>query len=268
MVGVRKVSAVNSAVSTESDVVRRLRSAGCVFAEDEARLLVAAASGEAELEALVSRRAAGVPLEHLLGWAEFGGRRVVVESGVFVPRRRTEFLAEVACSLARRGSVVVDLCCGAGAVASVVVDAVPGVRVWAADVDPVAVRCARRTLAGTGAVVCEGDFDVALPSTLLGRVDVLVANVPYVPSGAVGLMPAEARLHESRVALDGGVDGLDVVRRLMGVAPRWVVSGGWVLFEVGVGQVESAVAVVEAAGLVPGVRSCGERDATVVLGRV
>ncbi len=250
----------------ENALVERLRAAGCVFAEEEARLLVDAAADEVVLARLVQRRVEGVPLEHLLGWAEFGGLRVVVEPGVFVPRRRTEFLAESAAALARAGSVVVDLCCGAGPIAAVVASSVPGVRLFAADVDPVAVRCARRTLMGTGAVVCEGDFDAALPERLVGRVDVLVANVPYVPSAEVRRMPPEARDHEPRVALDGGVDGLDVVRRLIGIAPRWLGSGGRVLFEVGSAQVEAAVAVVEAAGLVSQVRSCAEREAMVVVG--
>lgn len=249
-------------------VVQRLRAAGCVFAEVEARLLVDAAADAAALERLVARRVAGVPLEHLLGWAEFAGLRVAVEPGVFVPRRRTEFLAESAVSWARPGSRVVDLCCGAGAIAAVVAASVPGVRVWASDVDPAAVRCARRTLAGTRAVVCEGDFDAALPAELAGQVDVLVANVPYVPSEAVAWLPPEARWHEPRAALDGGVDGLAWVRRLVGIAPRWVRPGGVVLFEVASGQVETAVGVVEAGGLAARVRVCDERDAVVVVGRV
>lgn len=245
-------------------VVERLRAAGCVFAEEEARLLADAAADAEGLESLVSRRVSGVPLEHLLGWVEFGGLRVVVEPGVFVPRRRTEFLAESAAALAGAGSVVVDLCCGAGAIAAVVAARVPGVRVFAADVDPVAVRCARQTLAGAGAEVWEGDFDAALPEELAGRMDVLVANVPYVPSAAVRWMPPEAREHEPLAALDGGRDGLAMVRRLLGVAPRWLAGGGRVLFEVGVSQVDAAVRAAEAAGLVPEVRSCAERDATVV----
>lgn len=255
-----------AAAVADGHVVERLRAAGCVFAEEEARLLVAAAADEAELERLVRRRVVGVPLEHLLGWVEFGGVRVVVEPGVFVPRRRTEFLAASAVAVARAGSVVVDLCCGAGAIAAVVAASVPGVRVFAADVDPVAVRCARRTLAGTGAVVCEGDFDAALPVCLVGRVDVLVANVPYVPSAEIELMPPEARVYEPRAALDGGVDGLAVVRRLLGVASRWLGVRGRVLFEVGAAQVGAAVSEVEAAGLVAEVRSCEEREATVVVG--
>src|ERR1700733_10037772 len=86
-----------------ADVTGRLRAAGCVFAEDEARLILATARTPAELDAMVARRAAGLPLEHVLGWAEFCGLRIAVDPGVFVPRRRTEFLASqaVAVTLAR-----------------------------------------------------------------------------------------------------------------------------------------------------------------------
>ncbi|WP_407690017.1 putative protein N(5)-glutamine methyltransferase [Saccharomonospora iraqiensis] len=191
----------------------------------------------------------------------------MVEPGVFVPRRRTEFLAERAAALVRDGSVVVDLCCGCGAVGAVVAEAAR-VRLYAADVDPAAVACARRNLAGTGAVVVEGDFDAPLPESLRGRVDVLVANVPYVPSGAVASMPPEAREHEPRATLDGGTDGLVVARRLVAAAPRWLAPGGAVLFEAGADQVPPAVAAVRRAGMVPEVRHCDERDATVVVGTV
>src|SRR6476469_2893108 len=94
-------------------VVAALRAAGCVFAEDEAALLAAAAASEAELDGMVARRASGVPLEHVLGWAEFCGLRIAVGPGVFVPRRRTELLVRLATPLLRPGDVVVELCCGA-----------------------------------------------------------------------------------------------------------------------------------------------------------
>ena len=84
-----------------SDIVARLRAAGCVFAEDEARLLISEARTPAELTAMVDRRAAGLPLEHVVGWAQFCGLRIAVDPGVFVPRRRTEFLVSEAVSLAR-----------------------------------------------------------------------------------------------------------------------------------------------------------------------
>src|SRR5690606_11440977 len=100
-------------------LVARLRRAGCVFAEDEARLLREAASG-AELEALVARRVAGAPLEVLLGWTDFAGLRVAIAPGVFVPRRRSELLARLAAEALPPGGVVVELCCGVGAIAAAV----------------------------------------------------------------------------------------------------------------------------------------------------
>ena len=194
-------------------VVTALRSAGCVFAEDEARLILSTARTPAELTAMVDRRVAGLPLEHVLGWAEFRGLRIAVEPGVFVPRRRTEFLVDQAVALAPEAPVVVDLCCGSGAVGAALAAALPGAELHAADVDPAAVRCARRNV-GAGAHVYEGDLFEALPRALRGRVDILAANVPYVPTDEVGLLPPEARDHEPLVALDGGGDGLDILRRV------------------------------------------------------
>jgi release factor glutamine methyltransferase len=109
----------------EAAVIIRLRAAGCVFAEDEARLLISAARTPAELDAMVARRTAGLPLEQVLGWAEFCGLRIAVAPGVFVPRRRTEFLVRQAAELARPGAVIVDLCCGAGAIGAALAAAVP-----------------------------------------------------------------------------------------------------------------------------------------------
>jgi release factor glutamine methyltransferase len=245
------------------DVVGRLRAAGCVFAEDEARLLHAAAPTPAELDALVARRVAGEPLEHLLGWVEFAGLRIAVEPGVFVPRRRTELLAREAAALAVPGSVVVELCCGACAVGAAVAAAVPGIALHAADVDPVAVRCARRNV--PGGHVYEGDLDAPLPVSLRGRVDVLVANAPYVPTDAVEMMPPEARLHEPLVALDGGADGLDVQRRVIAAAPRWLAPGGHLLIETSEAQAPRTAAAMAAAGLRAQVVRDEDRDATAVL---
>ena len=207
----------------EEAVVARLRAAGCVFAEDEARLLLEAAVGPSS-RSLVARRAAGEPLEQVLGWAAFDGLRLVVEPGVFVPRRRTELLvrladAALAACRARAPSgrdglpVVVELCCGVGAVAAALLRRRPRLDVVAADLDPVAVRCARRNL-GERATVVGGDLFAELPARLRGRVDVLVANAPYVPTAAIATMPPEARLHEPVLALDGGADGLDLHRRI------------------------------------------------------
>jgi release factor glutamine methyltransferase len=245
------------------EVVRRLRAAGCVFAEDEARLLVEAAATPQELATMVDLRVHGRPLEQVVGWAEFCGRRYVVEPGVFVPRRRTEFLVEHAATLTRPGAVVVDLCCGSGALGAALAALAGPVELHAADVDPAAVRCARRNVEGA---VYEGDLFDALPATLRGRIDVLLANVPYVPTGEIELMPPEARLHEARVALDGGTDGLDVLHRVVAAAPRWLAPGGHLLSETSSRQAPAAVAAFTVAGLDARVATDPDRGATVIVG--
>jgi release factor glutamine methyltransferase len=253
-------------VTPPSDVVSALRAAGCVFAADEARLLAEAARTSARLAELVHRRVAGEPLEHLLGWAEFCGLRVVVSPGVFVPRRRTALLVELAARLVGPGAVVVELCCGSAAVATVLATSEPGLRTHAVDLDPAAVRCARTNLTPLGGHVYEGDLDAPLPGSLLGRADLVVANAPYVPTSAIALMPPEARDHEPALALDGGVDGLDVQRRVAAAAPRWLAPGGHLLIETSWQQAPQTVDLVGGAGLVGWVERSGELDATVVVG--
>lgn len=246
--------------------VAALRAAGCVFAEDEARLLLDAAAEGAPLDALVQRRVAGEPLELILGWVELAGVRVSVAPGVFVPRQRTRLLVGEAAALAETGSVVVDLCCGTGAVGLAVAAAVPGVELHASDVDPAAVACARDNLGARGSVY-EGDLFSALPAGLRGRVDVLVVNAPYVPTDAVALMPPEARLHEHLVALDGGADGLVVQRRVARDVAGWLSERGHVLVETSERQAPATVALLTAAGLAARVVRSEETDATVVVAR-
>jgi len=274
----------------QSAIVTRLRAAGCVFAEDEARLLISAARTPDDLAAMVDRRAAGMPLEHVLGWAEFCGLRIAVEPGVFVPRRRTEFLVGQAAAalgpapgaadqpsptaagpagraVARGRTVVVDLCCGSGAVGAALVAALDRVELYAVDIDPAAVRCARRNVAAAGGRVFEGDLYEPLPAALRGRVDVLVANAPYVPTDAVGLLPPEARMHEPRAALDGGADGLDVLRRVSAAASLWLAPGGLLLVEASERQAPQLADAFARAGLIAWVASSEELNATVVIGR-
>ena len=247
-------------------VAARLRAAGCVFAEEEARLLLAAAGTPAQLDDMVGRRAAGLPLEQILGWAQFCGLRIVVEPGVFVPRRRTELLVHQAIGRTAPGAVVVDLCCGSGAVGAALAAAVDGIELHAVDIDPVAVRCARRNVAAAGGQVYLGDVDEPLPATLRGRVDVLVANAPYVPTEAIALMPPEARLHEPQVALDGGPDGLRIQRRVIAAATRLLAPGGHLLIETSRRQASRTAAAVARRGLVPVVATSDELGATVVVG--
>ena len=244
-------------------IVARLRAAGCVFAEDEAELLISAARTPAELDAMVDRRAGGLPLEQVVGWAEFRGLRIAVGPGVFVPRRRTEFLVELAAALAKPGALIVDLCCGAGAIAAAMAVAVPGSEVHAADIDPAAVAYARRNAPGP---VYEGDLYDPLPAALKGRVEILTANVPYVPTAGIGLLPPEARDYEPRTALNGGPDGLDVLRRVAAGAPGWLAPGGHLLVETSDRQVPRAAAAFAAAGLRPRVTSSADLDATVIIG--
>ncbi|WP_026315875.1 putative protein N(5)-glutamine methyltransferase [Actinokineospora enzanensis] len=246
------------------DVIARLRAAGCVFAEDEARLLTDAATTSAELDVLVARRVEGIPLEHLLGWAEFRGARMAVAPGVFVPRRRTEFLAEQAIALTRPGQIVVDLCCGCGAVGASIAAEID-VEVHAADIEPAAVACARRNL--PDGHVHQGDLYAALPPSLRGRVDVLVSNVPYVPTDRIAMMPPEARAHEPHSALDGGPDGLDFQRRVAAEAPDWLAPGGHLLVETSVEQSPESLSIFETAGLTARLQRCADREATIVLGR-
>jgi release factor glutamine methyltransferase len=249
-----------------ADLVARLRRAGCVFAEEEADLLLEAATSPAELERLAAERVAGRPLEQVLGWVAFAGLRVPVVPGVFVPRRRTELLAAEALAVTADEAVVVELCCGAAAISLVLAAGRRDLRLHAADVDPVAVECARANLAGRGQVHT-GDLYAALPPALRGTVQVLVANAPYVPTEAIALMPPEARDHEPRVALDGGADGLDVLRRIVAAAPAWLARGGHLLFECGEHQRERALALVRGAGLAGRVSVADELAATVVVAR-
>ncbi|MDQ0827552.1 release factor glutamine methyltransferase [Arthrobacter sp. B2I5] len=252
-------------------VVSALRSAGCVFAEEEARLLLAEASTPADRDRNVQRRVAGVPLELILGWAEFAGRRILVEPGVFVPRRRTELLVSEALALLpewprQAPAVVVDLCCGSGAVGAAVIHQAPCVELHAADVEPAAVRCARRNVAPMGGQVHEGDLFDALPPELRGRVRVLVVNAPYVPTEAIRTMPPEARLYEPVASLDGGADGLDFHRRVAAGSAGWLAPGGHLLIETSKRQAAGTSAILAAAGFDTRTVRSEEVDGTVVVG--
>ena len=251
-----------------------------MFAEEEAALLFSTAATPAELDALVARRAAGEPLEQVVGWAEFCGLRVFVDPGVFVPRRRSEFLVSVAVGLVReRGEiarpVIVDLCCGTGALGLAVASGLAGaglagagwrVELHASDLDPAAVACARRNVEPRGGVVYQGDLFTVLPTALHGRIDVLICNAPYVPTSQIAYMPAEAREHEALLALDGGTDGLAILRRVAVGAPDWLAPGGVLLVETSERQAPEMAAEMDGAGLAARIHDDDEYGAAVVTG--
>ncbi|WP_236567874.1 MULTISPECIES: putative protein N(5)-glutamine methyltransferase [unclassified Nocardiopsis] len=252
------------APSTLPLLTARLRSAGCVFAEEEAALILATARTAAERTAMTEQRSAGLPLEHVLGWAEFCGLRLHLAPGVFVPRPRTALLARRAAALLTPASVAVDLCCGSGALGAVLARTHPGLTLHAADIDPASVACARRNLPAHH--VHRGDLYDALPATLRGRVHVLVANVPYVPTDQIPLLPAEARLHEHPRALDGGTDGLDLVRRLAAHATDWLTPGGHLLTEVNPRQLPAAEDALTRGGLTCTTHTSPDQDTAVLTG--
>jgi release factor glutamine methyltransferase len=270
---------------TPAEIAARLRAAGSVFAEDEAELLLSAGRDVAAMDSMVARRVAGEPVEAIVGWASFGGLRITVAPGVFVPRRRTELLVREALRIVRdekhrnpqsdralhRGlSVVVELCCGSAAVGVAILDGAGptagALELHVADLDPRATACAWENIGGRGQVHT-GDLYDALPADLRGRIDVLVANAPYVPTAEIAMMPPEARDHEPRVALDGGTDGLDVQRRIIDPACEWLAPGGHLLVETSRRQAAGTVAACAAAGLVARVVTDDDRDATVVVAR-
>ena len=257
-----------------SDLVPMLRAAGCVFAEDEAQLLLSEASSTAELLVWVERRLAGEPLECIVGWAEFCGLRIAVDPGVFVPRRRTELLVSQAAALLREGlrphasssGVVVDLCCGSGAVGVAVASQVSVGELHSADIDPIAVECTRRNVAAVGGHVHRGDLYAALPPWLKKQVQLIVVNAPYVPTGLLPTMPPEARIHEPSRSLDGGFDGLHLHRRVIREAPQWLDPDGHLVIETSERQAAGTAALMAAAGLAARIVHSEELDGTVVIG--
>jgi release factor glutamine methyltransferase len=253
---------------THVQAIARLRESGCVFAEEEAAVLIEAAGGNDDtLAALVERRATGEPLEQVAGYADFCGVRVRLRPGVFVPRVRSELLVRIAQE--QEATTVVDLCCGSGALGlavlhqRAVLDQEP-ITLHSADIDPVAVATARDNLTTP---VYEGDLFAALPDDLRGRIDVLIANVPYVATGHIPLLPAEARDHEPRTALDGGPDGLDVFRRITTEAPQWLAPGGILLSEITEAQLGAATEAVHRAGLDADSIYDDDLEARVIRGR-
>lgn len=229
----RSVAVMDGALTATSDVLRR---AGCVFADDEAALLVDAAANDRDLRERVARRCDGEPLEYVLGYASFAGHRVAVGPGAFIPRRRTELVVDVAIARTGDGARVLDLACGVGAIGLALASA-RTVTLTACDIDPGALSFAHANLRQLGAEIVAGDLFDALPESDYRSFDVIVFNGPYVPCDEIATLPREARLYEPHRALDGGADGLDLHRRVADELWRWLSPNGTLITECAAHQV-------------------------------
>ncbi len=226
-------------------VTARLTAAGCVAADEEAAELMASAGDRVSLEAWIGRRERGEPLAWITGSLLFCDRRICVDPGVYVPRAQTEGLARRAAHRLGgdrlggdrlgeghkqvdedRTVRAVDLCTGAGAVAAHLMAVRPGAVVVGVDDDARAVACARRN----GVPAVRGDLDLPLRA---GAFDLVTAVAPYVPTGELHLLPSDVQRYEPSQALDGGHDGLHLVRRVVASASRLLRPGGWLLLELG-----------------------------------
>lgn len=227
--------------------IHELAEGGCLAPDAEAdALLGASTEGIGPIDSLIARRLYGEPLAWITGSIRFCGVRVRIDRGVFVPRPHTQALARRAVKLLPSEGIAVDLCTGSGAVAAVLGSARRRAAVVATDVDPVAVRCAR----GNSVHALMGDLDEPLSPTLRGRVDVMTAVVPYVPTEELHLLPRDVLAHEPRIALDGGPGGTAVLVRAAAAAVRWLRPGGSVLLEIGGDQAPEMTSALSDLGLV------------------
>ena len=225
----------------EMRLTDRLSQAGCIAARDEARALLGAAPDTDTLDTWVERREQGEPLAWITGTSTFCGHVVGVDPGVYVPRWQSEELARRAAVLLPHHGRAVDLCTGAGAIAVHLASAVPGAVVIGTDLDERAVHCAGRN----GIVAVVADLGEPLRSDAF---DVVTAVAPYVPGRDIAWLPADVQRYEPTLALHGGDDGLDVVRRVVATAARLLRTGGWLLVEVGGDQDSRLAPTLESSG--------------------
>ena len=217
------------------ELADRLAAAGFVSAREEAGELRARAGGDERLLAeLAERRLAGEPLAWIVGGVSFCGLEVRVDPGVYVPRPHTEGLARRAAERLPAQGTAVDVCTGSGAVAAVLADRRPRSTIVATDVDERAVACAR----ANGVDARAGDLFAPLCPQLRGRVDVVTAVVPYVPTPALSLLQRDTFAFESPLAYDGGPDGTVILRRALTGGRAFLRPGGALLVELGGGQAD------------------------------
>lgn len=209
-----------------------------------------AADDVATFEAFVQRRRSGEPLQYIEERIPFGPIEVSVDARVLIPRPETEQLFEVAADAVTEPRVIVDLCTGSGNLALALKHDFPDAVVYATDSseDAVAVARANAAEAGLDVTVLHGDLFDPLPQHLRGRVDLLVANPPYVSEAELGELPAEVRDHEPRAALVAGPTGDEVVARIAAAAPDWLCAGGVVVCEISEFRADAATTLFEPLG--------------------
>ena len=226
-------------------MIERLAAAGFVAPEEEAAELEAAAGGDAVLlEALLARRLTGEPLAWITGTTTFCGLLVRVDPGVYVPRWQSEPLALRAVERLPADGLAIDLCTGAGAIAMTLASACPDARIVASDIDERAVACAR----ANGVEAYRGDLFDPLRDVLAGQADVVAGVVPYVPTPELGLLQRDTLAFETPLAYDGGLDGLQILRRVVNGAARFLRPGGALLLELGGDQAAALAADLERHG--------------------
>jgi release factor glutamine methyltransferase len=225
-----------------------------------------------ELDRMIERRLAGVPLAHLTSRQSFLGLEMLAGPEALVPRKETELLARSALALVAgqeaRSLEIVDVCTGSGNVALALAHQIPQARVHAADLSDAAISLARKNCTHLGldqrvTFHCGdllGPFD---SPEFLGRVHLLTCNPPYINSGKVERMPAEISGHEPRLAFDGGALGIGILMRLIKDAPRFLREGGWVAFEVGLGQGPALVKRMQASPAYRQVRSATDESGAI-----
>lgn len=201
----------------------------------------------AAYRSMVARRGKREPLQHILGNQEFDGREFVVTKDVLIPRYDTETLLEEAVRQAPQARTVLDIGTGSGCIAISLAHRLPQAQITAVDLSPDALAIARLNAERNNAAVefLLGSFFQPVTGR---RFDLIVSNPPYITRADLDTLQPEVRDFEPRLALDGGVDGLDAYRALVSEAPGCLEPGGWLLFEIGAGQEKDLAGLLADAG--------------------
>ena len=248
----------------QKDIEARLKEGGVLCPENEAEQIILSVSGWDRLhlftsqrsaapeelaqgcEKILSERLTGRPLQYVLGKAYFMGLEFFVDENVLIPRQDTELTAETAAEFLgeRNGKArVLDLCTGSGALAVSIKSVFPESEVTASDISPKALEIAMKNAVNNNCYITFVLSD--LFEKIDGKFDLIVTNPPYIETEVIAELQTEVKDHEPMLALDGGADGLDLVRKIIADAPARLAAGGLLLMEIGEGQGASVLALAE-----------------------